>query len=273
MFSLMTNCLKSIRKFFEENYYDIILYLLITVWSILFVYFLTKFLFAVNVLLQNKQYYLKIMENYQLFMKIFYYNPTEEILSTFIDVDVKSSHWKLLSLNLEDLLNMLPYRYKTVGVVQYLTNIWWGTDIFGKYAIKLFLISLISKEPISDDDVSWLFTLLLEEARGSGSPYKMSISKNDSKISSLFEEDLSVTKNDINRFCINEDSSLPENINIEQLNYLIAYFQTLNKKTISENIVPENIVSENIVPESLTYLDYLYNNTIYIIEIIKNIIF
>jgi hypothetical protein len=166
---------------------------------------------------------------------------------------------------------MLPEKYKTIGVVEYLTNAWWGSDIFGRMAIKIFLIGLIREVPILDDDVSWLLTLLIQEAKDFDStcpsPYLMGINC-QSKISSFLNEDLSLSKNtNLNQYYRNTDTSLPKDINFEELDSLILFFQSLNKKPISEVII-----SENIVPKG-TYYEYWYNTSIYIIEVIKDIIF
>ena len=89
----------------------------------------------------------------------------------------------------------------------------------------------------------------------------------ESKTSNFFMEDLSVPKNvNIEKYCLSKETSLPDNL--KELNDLILYFQSLNKKPILKDVISENIVREN-----LTYWDYFYNNTMYVIEIIKNIIF
>ena len=268
MLNFLSNIFKFISQILKENWYDIVFYFFLIIFSITFVWYLDYFIF----LIKNKSNYLKVVSDYAICLAIHRYNPMDTVLDIFLDPDVfdkKTLYWHFLSLDLNELLSLLPDKYRTYGVVQYIVISWWSADIFGKTAIKIFLISVIHELPLDDEDINWLFTLLLEESRGSGSPYKMSLAKNsESKISSLFKEDLSVSKGDIDKFCISKDSYIPKDINFDQLDHLISYFQTLNKKPISENIVPENIV-----PESLTYLDYIYNNTIYIIEIIKNIIF
>lgn len=264
MLNFLSNFFKFISQILKENWYDIVFFFFLIIFSITFTWSLDYFIF----LIKNKSTYLKVISDYAICMAIHRYNPMDTVLDIFLDPDVfdkKSLYWHFLSLDLNELLSLLPDKYRTYGVVQYIVISWWSADIFGKTAIKIFLICIIHElPPLDDEDINWLFTLLLEESRGSGSPYKMSLEKNsESKISSLFKEDLSVSKGDIDKFCISKDSYIHKDINLDQLDYLIGYFQTLNKKTISENIVPE----------SLTYLDYFYNNTIYIIEIIKNIIF
>jgi hypothetical protein len=270
------NTLKSIRNFIYEHYQEIIINLILIIFS----YFLYKFIIYFYLLIKYKPMYLQIIEDYKLFVKVFNYNPLVPVLSTYVDIEninsFRSAYCHMLTISMSELLEMLPEKYKTVGVVEYLCNAWWGADIFGKVAIKIFLIGLITETPILDKDVSWLLTLLIQEAKNCRSldpspyinPYTMGTSS-QSKISSLLKEDLSLPKDaNLNNYYHIKETSLHININFEELDSLILFFQSLNKKPISEVII-----SENIVPKEFTYYEYWYNTSIYIIEVIKDIIF
>jgi hypothetical protein len=274
------NTLKSIRNFFYENYEEVLFTLLLIIISYFFYTYAIKLYF----LIKYKPMYLQIIEDYKLFVKVFNYNPLNPVLNdAYIDIEsiskFRSAYCNMLAISMAELLDMLPEKYKTIGVVEYLTNAWWGADIFGKIAIKIFLIGLITEIPISDNDVSWLLTLLIQEAKNCNSicpsPYITDPSSynmgtnSQSKISSLLKEDLSLAKDsNLNQYYHINDTSLPKDINFEELDSLILFFQSLNKKPISEVII-----SENIVPKELTYYEYWYNTSIYIIEVIKDIIF